>query len=65
MANCTLDPEKQCDLCGECDDYCPTFHKLCDNCFQCLEVTENFAKIDIEKIILPSEQSAETDPPQL
>ena len=52
MPECTL-YEKECDLCGQCDDYCPTKDKLCDNCFECLEEpSEDFAKIQIDAIIM-------------
>ncbi len=40
-------------FCGECDDYCPYKHKLCDNCFECLdEPTEDYAKITIDAILM-------------
>ena len=52
MPKCTL-YDKECDLCGECDDYCPYKHKLCDNCFECLEEpTEDYAKITIDAILM-------------
>lgn len=55
MPKCTLydKDDKECDLCGECDDYCPYKHKLCDNCFECLdEPTEDYAKITIDAILM-------------
>ena len=52
MPKCTR-YDKECDLCGECDDYCPYKHKLCDNCFECLEEpTEDYAKITIDAILM-------------
>ena len=52
MPKCTL-YDKECDLCVECDDYCPYKHKLCDNCFECLdEPTEDYAKITIDAILM-------------
>lgn len=52
MPKCTL-YDKECDLCGQCDDYCPYKHKLCDNCFECLETpSQDFAEIKIDAVIL-------------
>ena len=62
MPECTL-YEKECDLCGQCDDYCPTKHKLCDNCFECLEEpSEDFAKIQIDAIIMDDKTQKVTEP---
>ena len=62
MPECTF-YEKECDLCGQCDDYCPTKHKLCDNCFECLEEpSEDFAKIQIDAIIMDDKTQKGTEP---
>lgn len=58
---CVLFDDKECDNCGECDICDLDRNKKCDNCGKCIDYDESmeYAKIDIEKIILNSDEDDE------
>ena len=54
MADCILEPTKQCDDCGECYKCDLDETKTCDNCCRCLGEAD-FKAIEITEIILPDQ----------
>ncbi|MBE5781515.1 MAG: hypothetical protein E7328_06845 [Clostridiales bacterium] len=58
MEKCLLDANKICTMCGECD-MCEYEHKLCDNCFSCLDFTADYNEILIDQILLNEENKKE------
>lgn len=52
--SCVLE-NRLCTECGECDRCELNSEKTCDNCCQCIESTADFAGIEIEEIIINTE----------
>ena len=50
--NCTLDENKICNDCGECDKCDLEQGKLCDNCGKCIGLDADSRAIEIEDVIL-------------
>jgi hypothetical protein len=59
MERCLIHPERACTMCGECD-MCEYEHKLCDNCFSCLDFSADYNEILIDAIYSNGEQPPET-----
>lgn len=50
--SCLLDPQKECDDCGDCNRCELDPAKICDNCFRCLETGDKeYAEILISDIL--------------
>lgn len=47
--------ERSCIQCGECDICDLDPEKRCDSCGKCIETTQEYAEIPIEKVILDEE----------
>lgn len=54
MRDCILEPERKCNLCGECERCDLEPAKICDNCCRCLDVAD-YRAVEITEIILPDE----------
>ena len=58
MERCSIHPDRLCTMCGECD-MCEYEHKLCDNCFSCLDFSTDYNEILIDAIYPNTEPAPE------
>jgi hypothetical protein len=52
VRKCLLEPEKNCNDCGECEVCDLDENKICDNCCRCLEDAD-YNGVEVTEIILP------------
>lgn len=62
MKMCVLDETRPCTDCGECNICDLDPNKICDNCMKCIQSGADYAKIEIDEILMNEDELAEEDP---
>lgn len=57
---CELE-DRNCTECGECDRCELNAEKICDNCCKCIESDADYAGIEIEEILINTEENHKTN----